>query len=71
MILSSIKVHKDQAKSVAVFFNPKNAVDLSKKIIQLNKIKIEKTNLNKLKKIFLNKRILFAQKYLSIIKKSL
>ena len=70
MILSSIKVHKDQAKSVAVFFNPKNAVDLSKKIIQLNKIKIEKTNLNKLK-IFLNKRILFAQKYLSIIKKSL
>lgn len=67
MILSNLKVHKEQCKDDAVYFNPSDANDLSNKLIKLIKVKKKLKSINDLKKNYKKFRILFAKKYLDIV----
>jgi len=71
MILSNLNVHKEQAPIKAIFFNPNNAEDLTKKIIKLHNIKDNNLKISTLKKKYKKDRTYFANQFLTIIKNSL
>jgi hypothetical protein len=67
MILSHLKVHKEQCGNKALYFDPKNELELFKKVIKLLKSKNNYYPIKKIKKNYNKSRILFAKKYLKII----
>jgi glycosyltransferase involved in cell wall biosynthesis len=67
MILSNIKVHKEQCSSKAVYFKRNNPTELAKKIIQLSKVKNNYQKISIIKKNYKKSRISFAKNYLKII----
>lgn len=71
MILSNLKVHKEQCNDKAVYFNPFNAKDLSNKLIKILKKNKKIKKINHLKKNYKKSRTLFAKNYLNIIKSTL
>ena len=71
MLLSNLKVHKEQSSKNVIFFNPHNHVELSRKIALLMNKKLIITNKQKLKRIYINKRKKMAKNYFEIIKKTI
>jgi len=67
MILSNLKVHKEQCSNKATYFKRNNATELSKKIIQLSKITNNYQKISRIKTKFKKSRISFAKNYLKII----
>lgn len=67
MILSNLKVHKEQCSNKATYFKRNNPAELSKKIIQLSKIKNNYQKISIIKTKFKKTRISFAKNYLKII----
>ena len=67
MILSNLKVHKEQCSNKATYFKRNNPADLSKKILQLSKIKNNYQKISIIKTKFKKTRISFAKNYLKII----
>jgi glycosyltransferase involved in cell wall biosynthesis len=67
MILSNLKVHKEQCSNKATYFKRNNTADLSKKILQLSKIKNNYQKISIIKTKFKKTRISFAKNYLKII----
>jgi hypothetical protein len=67
MILSNIKVHKEQCSSKAAYFKRNNPTELAKKIIQLSKEKNNYQKISIIKKNYKKSRISFAKNYLKII----
>lgn len=67
MILSNLKVHKEQCSNKATYFKRNNPAELSKKIIQLSKIKNNYQKIGIIKTKFKKTRISFAKNYLKII----
>ena len=71
MILSNLKIHKEQSPLNTLFFNPKKPEELAKKIIKVYKTKNNNLKLSTLKKKYTKNRILFANNFLAIVKSSL
>ena len=71
MILSGIKVHKEQANKNTLFFDPQKPKELADKICEQSNKKFKKTEVKILKKKYVRQRELFAKKYYEIINKSL
>ncbi len=67
MILSNLRVHKEQCSNKALYFKHNNPMELAIKIIQLLKIKKKYQPINKIKKDYAKLRIKFAKKYFKII----
>ena len=68
VLLSDIKVHREQKPTKSYFFNPYNHVELSKIILKVIKQKDNNKSLKILKKKYLFYRAKFAREYFSIIK---
>jgi hypothetical protein len=67
MILSNLNVHKEQCQNNALYFHPKDHLELSKNIIKLLELKKNYYSIKKIKKNYEKSRILFAKKYLKIV----
>ena len=67
MILSNISVHLEQGANKAIYFNPNNYLELSKKLIKLNRKKNKSINIIKLKKNYEKLRNDFLKNYLKIL----
>ena len=67
ILLSNIDVHYEQNPKKGIYFNPKNPLDLARKIEQIFKKKEKKININELKKAYRTSRNLFAKKYIDIV----
>ena len=70
MILSNIKVHKEQAHGKALFFNPHKPRDLAYKILKYSSKIKKKIKMSDLKKNYHIRRNKFATQYLKILYKS-
>ncbi len=68
VLLSDIKVHREQKPVKSYFFNPYNHVELSKIILKVIKQKDTNKSLKILKKRYLFYRAKFAREYFNIIK---
>lgn len=69
VILSNIKVHKEQNPKMSYYFDPKNSNELSKKIYQVSKIRSNKfKKFDFIKKNYIINRIKFAKNYAKIVK---
>ena len=69
IILSDIRVHKEQNPKKGIFFNPRNPQDLADKILKLIFLKNNKNiNLNKLIKNYDLQRKIFFETYIKMIK---
>ena len=69
VILSNIKVHKEQNPKMSYYFDPKNSNELSKKIYQVSKIRSNKfKKFDFIKKNYIIDRIKFAKNYAKIVK---
>ena len=69
MILSNLKVHREQGLKNTKYFNPNNHISLAKIIIKTDKRKQVK-NINELKKKYLIKRKKFGYRFYEILKKN-
>jgi glycosyltransferase involved in cell wall biosynthesis len=67
MILSNLKVHKEQCSGKAIYFKRNNATELSKKIIQLSKVTNNCQKISIIKTNYKKSRISFGKNYLKII----
>ena len=67
MILSNLRVHKEQCSNKAAYFKLNDANELAKKIIQLSKVKNNFPKISIIKKNYIKSRFLFAKNYLKII----
>jgi glycosyltransferase involved in cell wall biosynthesis len=67
MILSNLRVHKEQCSNKAAYFKLNDANELAKKIIQLSKEKNNFLKISIIKKNYKKSRFLFAKNYLKII----
>ena len=71
MILSNIKVHKEQADGKAWFFDPYEPRELVNKILRHSSQIKKKIKISDLKKKYYTQRTKFAKQYLKILYKSL
>ena len=71
MILSDLKIHKEQSLSNTLFFNPKKPEELAQKIIKIYKTKKNYLKLSLIRKNYTRNRTLFAKNFLNVVKNSL
>lgn len=67
LILSNLKVHKEQCSYKATYFKRNNSNELAKKIIQLSKVRNYYPKISIIKKNYKKSRISFAKNYIKII----
>lgn len=67
IILSDIKVHKEQNPKNSFYFDPKKPKELSKILFKLSKKKLDITHKNKLNSNFISKRKEFANNFIKIV----